>query len=167
MIAFFGSATNDSIFVQRIRWARLRSAFLAKVSSNFRQESATGSITRFVRILNPTPSEAVMASSRIMGIGTSNSVMNETNAVISARTPGMRSPLKLARAAVMTDFPLPMPRTKKLICWTPCDTPMANTRNGTSTASGSSPYPISRKAPNCQIIDVSEHMMTRTVRRKE
>lgn len=55
----------------------------------------------------------------------------------------------------------------KFTCCTPCDTPIANTRNGTSTASGSRPKPSSFSVPNCQTSEVSEHAISSTVKRSE
>jgi hypothetical protein len=68
-------------------------------------EAATGSITRLVMILKATPSEAVMASSRTIGMGISTSVTKDTKAVTSASTPGISRPLKLARQASKQDLP--------------------------------------------------------------
>ncbi|MCY1455551.1 hypothetical protein D9M71_726900 [compost metagenome] len=74
-----------------------------------------------------------------MGMGISTRVTKETKAVTSARVPGMSRPMKLERAASSTLLPIAISRTMKLICCTPWETPMANTRNGTRTASGSRP----------------------------
>ena len=80
-----------------------------------------------------------MASSRTIGMGISTSVAKDTKAVTSASVPGISRPLKLARAAASALLPTEISRTMKLICCTPWLTPMANTRKGTSTPSGSSP----------------------------
>ena len=114
-----------------------------------------------------TPIEAVIASSRTIGIGISTRVMNDTIAVMRASVPGMSSPEKLSRAASSVLFPWARPRTMKLICWTPCETPMAKTRKGTRTASGSRPYPRIRKVPNCHTREVREQTIGRIVNRTE
>ena len=124
-------------------------------------------MNKLVTILKPTPSEAAIASSRIIGIGTSSNVTKETKAVTSASVPGISRPLKLARAACIAVLPCASSRMMKLICCTPCETPMANTRNGTSTPSGSSPKPSRCNAPNCQTSEVSEHTIGSTVNRTE
>ncbi|MNQ44749.1 hypothetical protein D3C85_585130 [compost metagenome] len=80
-----------------------------------------------------------MANSRTIGIGISTNVTKETKAVTSASVPGISKPLKLERAASSTHLPWAISRTMKFICCTPWDTPMANTRKGTNTASGSRP----------------------------
>ncbi|MCY1248479.1 hypothetical protein D9M72_619160 [compost metagenome] len=82
---------------------------------------------------------AVIASSRIIGIGMRISVTKLTSAVISASDPGISRPVKLRRAAMAESVPWATSRRIKLICWIPCETPIANTRNGTRMASGSSP----------------------------
>ena len=97
-----------------------------------------------------------MASSRTIGIGISISVTKVTNAVTSASVPGINRPVKLARAAWSVVLPCEISRTMKLICCTPCETPIANTRNGTSTASGSSPKPSRCSVPNCHTSEASE-----------
>ena len=81
----------------------------------------------------------MIASSRTIGIGINSSVTKETSAVTSASVPGTSNPVKLERAASSALLPMAISRTMKLICCTPWETPMANTRKGTSTASGSSP----------------------------
>ena len=70
-----------------------------------KSDAATGSISRFVKTLYPTPIEAVIASSRTIGIGISTRVMKDTTAVISASDPGISSPVKLSRAASSVLFP--------------------------------------------------------------
>ena len=44
---------------------------------------------------------------------------------------------------------------------------MANTRNGTRTASGSRPYPIRCNVPNCQTNEVREQAIARIVNRTD
>jgi len=59
-----------------------------------------------VTILYATPIAAVIASSRIIGIGISVSVANPTNAVTSAIVPGIRRPVNERRAAVIVSTPV-------------------------------------------------------------
>lgn len=108
-----------------------------------------------------------MATSRTIGIGISSSVTNDTSAVTKASVPGISKPVKLERAASSALLPIAISRTMKLICCTPWETPMANTRKGTSTANGSSPYPNRRRLPNCHTSEASEQTSASSVKRSE
>ncbi len=92
-------------------------------------------------ILKATPIIAVIPSSSIIPMGMTTRMPNPTMSVTIAMEPGTSSPLKLRRAAVMLSAPPQTCFEIRLICWTECDTPMANTRKGTRMASGSSPKP--------------------------
>ncbi|MCY1442473.1 hypothetical protein D9M71_588420 [compost metagenome] len=108
-----------------------------------------------------------MASSRIIGMGTSTRVAKPTKAVISARLPGISKPMKLRRAAVTASAPAQTSLEMKLTCCTPWETPMANTRNGTRIASGSRPKPSKVMVPNCHTTDTSEQINGRKVSTQE
>ncbi len=118
-------------------------------------------------ILNATPIIAVIPSSSIIPIGMITRMPNPTMSVTIAMAPGTRRPLKLLRAAVTLSAPPQICFEIRLICWTECETPMANTRNGTRMASGSSPNPSRWIVANSQTTEVSEQERGRTVRIQE
>ncbi|MNH09709.1 hypothetical protein D3C79_691700 [compost metagenome] len=53
------------------------------------------------------------------------------------------------------------------IFWAPCDTPMANTRKGTSTEYGSISKPSMATSPSCQTTATTEQATTSTVLRRQ
>ena len=86
-----------------------------------------------------TPMLAVIAISRITGTGITRIVTKPTRSASSATTAGARSWRNVRRAASMLSRPATAASLTALIFCTPWLTPIANTRNGTSSPMGSTP----------------------------
>ena len=90
-------------------------------------------------MITPTPRLAEIASSRINWILMTRIVRNPTVSASSATPPGTSSWRNALRPASRSSAPVIISdRNARTIC-TPWLTPMANTRNGTSSESGSTP----------------------------
>ena len=86
-----------------------------------------------------TPMLAVIAISCTTRTGISRIVMNPTRSASSAMIAGMSSWRNVWRAASSLPAPATAASLTALIFCTPCDTPIAKIRNGTSSPSGSMP----------------------------
>ena len=142
------------------RWRR--SGYRA---SNLTYESATGSSTRFVRMMAATPIPAAIAISWITRIWMNRIVTKPMTSVARAAKPGMSSRRKLRRAAVTPSAPSNTSEPNELTIWMPWLTAMANTRNGTRIDMGSIPNPSRLITPSCQTTARAAQVSTRNDRR--
>ena len=86
-----------------------------------------------------TPMLAVTAISCTTCTGISRMVMKPTRSASSAMMAGISNCRNVWRAASMLPTPATAASFTALIFCTPCDTPMAKIRNGTSSPRGSMP----------------------------
>ena len=118
-------------------------------------------------MITATPRLAVIASSWMIGISISRMVRKPAVSVASATLPGMNRRRKQMRAAAEQSSPSHTWPFRALIICTPCETPMAKTRNGTRIDSGSMPNPNSTSNPSCQMTATSEQIRGRIVSRQD
>ena len=78
-----------------------------------------------------TPMLAVIASSRMTGMSITISTAKPTASARSAVSPARNRRRNVKRAATSLCVPRPMSCMMPFIFCAPCDTPIANTRNGT------------------------------------
>ncbi len=118
--------------------------------SRRRCDRMMGNIILLVMIISNTPRQAVMPSSRTMGISICMMTMNPRALVTNATVPGMNSLRMAACEASIEVAPLSISSFQALVICTACDTPMEKIRKGTSIEIGSIPMPISGSKPSSQ-----------------
>ena len=120
-----------------------------------------------VTIISSTPVQAVMPSSRTIGMSISMITAKPSALVSSATAPGTNSVQNAVRAAATASAPATTSRRQALVICTACETPIENTRNGTRIDIGSMPKPISGSTPISQSTGSSATTVAAAVSRSE